>query len=630
MMYGQKQKECKFVGRILAALTLGAVGFSTMGVAAAAEDAAMEEFAIDEIVVTAERMPTKLMDTPANISVVTAEDIAANHYNNVPEALTHVNGVVVTNGASNADRTVRINGDERVVVLVDGRRINNDQGSMTRASVNLNMIPSMKNIARIEVVRGGGSALYGSDAVGGVINIITKKGKELRTTVDLSTGSGRTRSYEIANEGSDNGVSWFVTAGIERRDHFSYKTPTGENDSRVHSGYANNSFSLRLDKTIDAASSVRFDAEHRSIDAEIYNNSAHQEELFNNLSIAYNFKEDQATPGVFRIYDNYKHVDYLGVFHTRLTGMDYQNGWSLGDNHKLIVGAEWRESKSTNAPNGYVDQSIINKAIYLQDTWTFAPKWTLVPGVRMDNHSRFGTHWTPKVALNYNADDKAQVYVSWGRIFKAPTADDMYYFNPMWGGYYGDPNASPESGYTETLGFTYKFNPRTTLGVSVFQSEIHDAIEWVGVMPSRMTNLAYEKKRGVDISFQHKISDVWSYDVGYSYTHTEADYSGSREISARNMQPNGYRFGVHYTQGAWKANVMATTRSGLDESYFARRAYTLVDFNASYEAARNLTIYFKALNLTNQMYHEYPFQPTSWTKHYGQGRFFQVGVTYTF
>ena len=103
MMYGQKQKERKFVGRILAALTLGAVGFSAMGVAAAAEDAAMEEFAIDEIVVTAERMPTKLMDTPANISVVTAEDIAANHYNNVPEALTHVNGVVVTNGASNAE-----------------------------------------------------------------------------------------------------------------------------------------------------------------------------------------------------------------------------------------------------------------------------------------------------------------------------------------------------------------------------------------------------------------------------------------------------------------------------------------------------------------------------------------------
>ena len=79
----------------------------------------------------------------------------------------------------------------------------------------------------------------------------------------------------------------------------------------------------------------------------------------------------------------------------------------------------------------------------MQDTWKFAKKWTLVPGMRMDNHSMFGTHWSPKIAINYLADADTQVYASWGRVFKAPTADDLYYNNY---GCVGNPNLRPETG----------------------------------------------------------------------------------------------------------------------------------------------------------------------------------------
>ena len=175
----------ELANKVLASL---AVGVLCSGVAVCQVEAAENDDIVD-VVVTAERMPSKVMSTPADVTVITAEQIEANHYTDVAEALEHITGVVVNNGDSNGDQEVVINGDQRVVVLIDGQRLNNDQGSMGRASASLGMIPSVKNIERIEVVKGAGSALYGSDGIGGVVNIITKKGSKHETTLDINTGS---------------------------------------------------------------------------------------------------------------------------------------------------------------------------------------------------------------------------------------------------------------------------------------------------------------------------------------------------------------------------------------------------------------------------------------------------------
>lgn len=173
-------KEKKQLRYLASTICMAAVlGFgSGMSFAAegnAAENESLDEYSMNDVVVTASRMPTERMETPANISVVTAKEIEENHFADVSEALENVNGVTISR-QGNFDG-VELNGDERVVVLIDGRRLNNDQGNSTgKGRVDLKMLPSMKNIERIEVVKGGGSALYGSDAVGGVINIITKRG----------------------------------------------------------------------------------------------------------------------------------------------------------------------------------------------------------------------------------------------------------------------------------------------------------------------------------------------------------------------------------------------------------------------------------------------------------------------
>mgnify|MGYP000984126548 CR=1 FL=1 len=158
---------------VTAALAVGSLSIG--GQAYAANDrTSADEHSLGETVVTATRTPLSVRQAPANVAVITAQEIEQNHYRSISEALEHINGVVVDRASG--EEYVRLNGDDRVVVMVDGVRLNNDQGVVNgRAGVDLRMIPSVKNIKRIEVVKGAGSALYGSDAIGGVVNIITKR-----------------------------------------------------------------------------------------------------------------------------------------------------------------------------------------------------------------------------------------------------------------------------------------------------------------------------------------------------------------------------------------------------------------------------------------------------------------------
>ena len=162
-------------GMLMTALICGAVYMGASPVYA--ND--VQEFTLDEYVVTAARTETKLVDTPANISVVDAKTIEERHYQDVSEVLKDVPGATVLDtGIGTSEKVVRLNGDERVLVLIDGRRVSTDMGltNSNRASVDMNLLPDVDLIERIEVLKGAGGSLYGSEAVGGVINIITKKG----------------------------------------------------------------------------------------------------------------------------------------------------------------------------------------------------------------------------------------------------------------------------------------------------------------------------------------------------------------------------------------------------------------------------------------------------------------------
>lgn len=650
----EKKLTMQVMAALLASAAMGTTAFAAEAVHGESADVAADVYELEDTVVTAERRPTKKMETPANTAVITAKEIEDNHYQSVDEAIGHVNGVSIVRMGGGLRSYVRINGDDRVVLLVDGQKLNDDQGSLSRASVDLNMIPSMDNIQRIEVVKGGGSALYGSDAVGGVINIITKNAVKNETKVDINTGSWGSHNYTLSTQGKENDFSWFVTGGLQKRGHFDYKFD-GNSPTMANSDYNNNSFSMKLKNRFSDATSLVLSYNHKSVDSGLYDcfgavsslpayNGNRLQENFNNYAVTWNYNEDKEAPAYIRFFYNEKTIDMGGQdpvtwailqhapFYNRVMGIDTQRGWKLSDKHTLVTGSEWHQSTSSNRMSGYEDKKLTNRSVFVQDTWKLADKWTLVPGVRMDSHSAFGTHWSPKVAINYLADADTQVYASWGRVFKAPTADDLYY---KAGGMYGNPDLQAETGYTATIGMNHNFNEKTSVGISFFQSRLNDAIAWLnipGTWNYVATNLDEEKRQGMELSFKQELSPMWSYDIGYSYIRREATKKANgiaMGVDPSNLQPNGYRIGVHYKSGAWKANLLGTIGSGLDAQYYNNNSsYNVWDFNLSYDIKKNLTTYFKVNNLTNQEHFE---QKTSWGNYYPcTGRFYQVGLTCTF
>lgn len=219
------------------------------GTAFAAED--LQEFALDDMVVTATRTESKMVDVPVNTTVISAEKIADRHYLDVADALKDVPGAnVLDTGKGAYEKTLVLNGDERVLVLVDGRRVNNEMGSTSggRASFDFNQLPDVSLVERIEVVKGHGGALYGSDAVGGVVNIITKKMDHSYGKVSIGFGSNQARDAKAMYTIKEGKTGVMVAASKYKQGYYKYKDVADGDIKRwaAPSNYDNEKVSLKL------------------------------------------------------------------------------------------------------------------------------------------------------------------------------------------------------------------------------------------------------------------------------------------------------------------------------------------------------------------------------------------------
>lgn len=227
------------------------------GTAFAQED--LQEFALEDMVVTATRTESKMVDVPVNATVISAEKIADRHYLDVADVLKDVPGATVMDiGVGAYEKKIVLNGDERVLVLVDGKRVNIDMGTMSRASYDLNQMPDVSLIERIEVVKGHGGALYGSDAVGGVINIITKKMDHSYGKVSMGFGSHQARDAKAMYTIKEGKTGVMVAASKYKQGYHEYKDAKTEANKRwpAASTYENEKVSVKLSQELSETSNL--------------------------------------------------------------------------------------------------------------------------------------------------------------------------------------------------------------------------------------------------------------------------------------------------------------------------------------------------------------------------------------
>ena len=655
-------------GMLMAALICGS--FSVLNVANAEQ---MQTFEMDEFVVTAARTETRLVDTPANISVVGAEQIEAKKYQDMGEVLKDVDGVMVLDtGLGTKEKMIKLNGDDRVLILVDGRRVGTEMGSNAggRGSVDMNQLPDTSMIERVEVLKGAGGALYGSEAVGGVINIITKKADYTNGKVSLGFGSFGAEDKKIMYSAKQGKTGVTVSASQYEQDYYKYRDAKTDTTKRwaYPTDFKNEKVSLNLTHELTETTNLTVGYDYSKYEGmspssplnDYYTTVFKQDKKTENVYAKYDWLLNGNDQGYIQFYHNelkYNNVSVInysgnsyGYMNEKTNGFDIQQAFTTSDTNKLVVGASWRESDVTAQGDNTYDEGVDNTAIFVSDTWEFAPTWTLNAGIRYDDHSHAGDDTTMSAGLNKKLNDDSHIYFNWSEVFRAPTTDDLFYHGEMagMGPVNGNPDLKPETGETWTLGYATKINEKTNFGINYFESDLKDAINWnwvrdheTGDYEGFAENIDKQKKRGMEITLNHELNDNVSVNASYTYLLVE-DYENGSYVRDRNYYPNVYRIGVNYKDGKWDTNVWLRSGSGCDTTveaypewnlYYAKyldNSFVTVDMSVTYKADDNFKVYAKAYNLFNEAYTDYVNATNGSYDSPAQSRRFIIGAEYTF
>ncbi len=605
----------KFWGLRVFLLGLGAI----MGMS---PDAMGAEVELGQVVVTGTRTEVEISDSPQPISVITKEEIMNTPDRTIPEVIQRAAGVLITNnGPMGSITTANIRGSEagQVLIMIDGRRINDAQNGLFDLS---NLPLSKDEIERIEVLRGGASALYGSDAMGGVINIITKSPtKEPYTKVAASFGRFGTQDYSLSHRWKPGplGYGLFASRGISEgfRPNSDYRAWTVGGDLSYDLPWKGElKVSARnMQKEIGLPGTITFtDPDDR------------QKDNLTQLDLNYRDKIGSAVTLNFRGWQNiYRQIFDSGtqgpdvgppLLHKSYeTGGDLQATAAIGSANLVTGGLEGIQDRVDSSSIGV--QRGTRGAVYLQDEIEVVKAVTTTLGMRYDMNSLFQNQLDPRVALLVRLPEDTRVRASVARSYRAPTFNDLFW--PANAFVAGNPNLQPEKAWSYELGGEKKFGDLALFKIAGFYRDVKDLIHWASDANFvwRPTNVQTAHIWGAETELVFSPWKGLSIPLTYSYLYPR-DQATGEPIS--NKPKHIVNAGVEYATPFG----LKTSLKGRYVQYYVNnistlnRDYFVVDVRLGYD----FTVYqkFKGegfLSLTNafnrdyQINEGYPMPPRS-------------------
>lgn len=644
------------------------------GAACASGVSAAEVYELNPVLVTAQRSVTKDMETPAAIEVLHADDLQKTGATSVQEALKFSTGIIthgqgprnISQGTMTSKAVIR--GVEKgTLVLVDGVPIN--QGGR----YNLEDIP-VESIDRVEVVRGGGAVLYGSEANGGVINIITK-GKRANM-VKAGFGNYGIQNYAASFQAGKLGftATYDHTGKI---DHISAPTETTSKRSGAPRGLYYNikrgehaNFNARYDFNDDlyvthtyGRNSDHYVYKYTGIDnpdnaGKEYKNVIHSTEenltalhyTKNNFSVNafYNRRDQETKNASAKINKKFpQNFDSSSISHDKTSyldqtvGINFQNRWNF---HKgsFMLGYEFQRdmqdktiNKGTSVTGNFYSRnahSLFGQVAYdftqaTQANLNFRQTWT-----EADDAGNKYDKFTPEFVLMHHLDESTMVYGKVGQSFMLPTFTQLY----GGGNIVGVPDLKPEKGMHYELG-AKKSIGKNAYRVALYSYKIEDFIDadtkdW----PEVSYKNSDVKNTGIEIDWTRNQNENLSYRLGLTYSHPQKQEG---KIDKHGVETKGewhdyygklgFNAGIDYTRGklttAFHISYLGD-RTRDASPYASMKAQLFSDINFSYQANDNARFFLNIDNLFNR----HDIISTSTSSFYNLGRNFMAGVEYKF
>ena len=555
----------------------------------------------DAVVVTATRLPQARSETLQPTRVITAEDIARGGQQTTVEVLQALGGVEITStGGFGQVSGVIMRGanSNQTLVLIDGMRVN----SATTGATALENIP-LNQIERIEVVPGQLSSLYGSDAIGGVIQIFTKSGKYAPTTyINAGLGTYNTRSLSGGVNRTINNTDFSLNLGYFESRGFDATKPAAFGHNPDNDGYRNENVSGKIAHHLDERNEfgltvfqsdghTHFDNDpttdavnHQTLSAYSLYSSNQITSIWQSLVRAGESTDDLATTGALP-----------GFFRTRQPQFTWQNNvkWGPGT---AIAGVE------------YLAQYVTSDTIYTKTSRSIESAFAGYVGeyekhgwqanIREDSNSQFGDHVTGALGYAYRLTSDLRLRAGAATAFKAPTFNDLYFSDPFFS---GNPNLRPEQSHSSEAGLNYQIGDNR-FSATYFDNHITDLIVF-DPDTNTVQNLSQARIRGTELGYQGTLGGL--------QTTAQLTFQDPVDEETGKLLPRRAReFGsltISKVSGPWRLGTEFVASSARFDSIVEDPAkkmhgYGLVNLTASYALSSEWSVRARWNNVFDREY----------------------------
>ncbi|ABM05027.1 TonB-dependent receptor, plug [Psychromonas ingrahamii 37] len=579
--------------------------FSATSIAAAPPIS--EQDTRDDIVISASRVETKRIESGSSVTVLDEQYIKENQARTVAELLQDVPGVsVASNGGLGQATSVFIRGanSNQTLVIIDGIEVNNlgnFEGGYDFAYL------MADNIERIEVLKGSQSALWGSDAMGGVINIITKKGKAgFHPTASIEVGGNNYHKENVTLSAAQGNSHYSLSASNMKTDGIS-ATDTDPDDD----GYKNQSVSLKAGHQFTDIFSMdtvlRYNDAETEYDSGYTTNSQRQAKLSSHLNLLNNQWKNRLSVAFSdsntEDFSSWGDSKYEGKKIKTDLQSDYYISAINGYTQRISFLAE-HESDKYQSLSMTQDERIEASGVVLGYGVDWAKTIFVNVAVRSDFNNKFDDTTTYHIDTSVWVNDGTRLHASHGTGLKNPNLGQLYGENASWG-YVGNADLKPEKSRSWDAGVEYNFvGTDAYIDLTYFDSLYTDMHTWSGSFPnSTYINLNNKATaRGIEFTGKVKVSNKLRVNTGYTYMETN-DGNGN-ELARRPKHAASINANYKYTPEL-SANIGARyVGKRLDSDDSTLSSYTVVNISTAYQIQEHITLSARIENALDKDYQE--------------------------
>lgn len=567
-----------------------------------------ENGTLDEVVVTATRTAQSADATLASVTVITRQDIERMQAQSVPDVLRGVPGLTLANnGGAGKATSVFLRGSnaDHVLVLIDGIKI----GSATTGTASFQDIP-VAQIERIEIVRGPRSSLYGSEAIGGVIQIFTRKGGGALKPF-FTIGGGRYQTYNGSAGVSGGGERGWFSASASGIDTNGFNACNGKpfpggagcfTTEPDKDGYRNASASLRAGYRLDGGIEIDVNALHATGDNKFDGSFVNQSESVQQVlggtlrySPADNWRITLSGGRSRDESDNFLNGAFKSRFDTERDTFSLQNDVSLTPGHLLTIGADYRDDR-VGSTTAYAVTSRHDTGLFTQYQGTFGAHDVQL-SLRRDDNQQFGKRDTGSAAWGYALSERLRLTASYGTAFKAPTFNQLYFPG------FGSATLRPERSRSAEIGLSAQFDA-ARWSVNAYRTKVSDLIGFDAVF--NPVNINTARLTGVEGQFHTRL-DQFEFDATLTLQNPRQT-SGTNQGKLLNRRPRqAIKLDVARTLGDWRvaSGLYAEGKRYDDLANSSNKrlgGYGLMDVRVEYRLAEAWQLKARVENLFDKQY----------------------------